>query len=659
MMNANIRVVPAEQCTGCAACENLCPDDAIQMHPDDEGFLFPIVDDDRCIQCGKCVEACPALHLSYPNSDQPSCYAFLGSEDIRSRSSSGGAFTYFADWVLQKNGVVCGAVFSEDYLSAHHVLTKDMAGLAPIRQSKYLQSDIGTCYQAIKVHLENHRFVLFSGCPCQIAGLKAYLGRAYDKLLLVDLICNSAPSPLAWKEYVKEASAGRTLREASFRDKRLGWAPKVHLHFTDGSEYIEDESMLPWIQPFISGISTRKSCHLCSFARLSRQGDITLGDYWGIAGIDTALNDGRGTNLITLNNEKGHAAFEKALQNRKEVTLTSIPFSVAIESIPSRYYQGQNRHPGREVFFKNLQAGKSYSESLNAAKNQRYDFGILGWWYGKNYGAALTSFALYRTVEELGYHSILIDHARCHMPSVALDCNNLIKSRAFIRNHCDTTLKYETVEQLDTLNFVCNGFIVGSDQLFATWKGQLTHGSAQYYLDFAYNNRTKLTYGTSFGHDRVDMDELDKEIARYFLSRFDAISSREEAGVAFIQGGLGLHAEHVLDPVFLVDQSIYRKCIEDSSLSQEDAQPFILAYILCYSTEKEDALKHIAAQNGKPLILVLALNEDERSKEWTIPYLEDICLEDWLFYFGHASFVVTDSFHGVCFSILFEKHSLG
>jgi coenzyme F420-reducing hydrogenase beta subunit len=621
--------------------------------------LFPMVDEARCMECGKCAEACPVLHPFYPNEDRPVFYAFQGSEDVRSRSSSGGAFTYFANYVLQQNGVVYGAVFSEDYLSVHHVRTDTVAGLSLVRQSKYLESDLRTSFQEIYTLLETHRFVLFSGCPCQVAGLKAYLGRDYDNLLIVDLICNSVPSPLVWEAYVREVSAGRVLTEASFRDKRLGWVSKAHLRFSDGSEYIEDEAALPWIQPFINGITTRKSCHLCRFSRLSRQGDITLGDFWGIAGIDPTFDDNRGTSLISLNNEKGHTVFEKAVQSKENIRMVHIPFSVAAENIPSRYYQGQNRHPGREVFFKSLQAGHSYSEALYATRNCRYDFGLVSWWYGKNYGAALTSFALYKVVEEFGYHAILTDHAPCHMGSVPHDCSNLIKSREYIRKYCDTTIKFESTSQLDALNFICNGFIIGSDQLFATGKGQLTNGSAQYYLDFAYNNRVKLTYGTSFGHDRVNMDELDKEIARYFLSRFDAVSSREVAGVAFIRNDLGLQAEHVLDPVFLVDQSSYRKCMEDSSLVQKDYQPFVLAYILRYSAEKEEALKRIAEQTGKRLILVLALNEEDRSKEWTIPYLEDIYMEDWLFYFDHASFVVSDSFHGVCLSIIFEKPFIG
>lgn len=651
----NVTAVSVEKCTGCSACGSVCRDKAIRMQPDGEGFLFPAVDEALCTQCGRCLKACPAENTAYPNSEQPTFYAFLGTPELRSMSSSGGAFSYLAEWVLDNGGVVCGAEFSDDFLTVRHVLAGSKDELAGLRQSKYIQSDVGDCFLQIEEQLKNDRYVLFSGCPCQVAGLKAALGREYDKLLLVDVVCNSAPSPLAWQAYVKEASAGRALASASFRDKSLGWSPKVRMRFCDDTEFIEDSNVLSWIPPFVNGVFTRRSCHLCRFTRVSRQGDITLGDFWGIDVIDPALNDGGGVSMVSVNNAKGRLAFERALEGKETAALREVPYSAAVEGIPSRYYRGQNRHPGRNAFFAALREGRAYSQALKTAEEQRYDFGIMGWWYGKNYGAVLTSFALYKTVEQLGYSATLIDTSQVHLDEISLNFSKLVKNREFVYKHCDTTLPYTSLDKLDEINYECNGLIVGSDQLFVTWNGQLTNGSGKYYLDFAYDNRVKLAYGTSFGYDHVDMNALDKEIARFYLNRFNAVSSRESAGVAYIRDGLKLPVELVLDPVFLPEKTDYLKYTDEATCANDTNEPFIFAYILRYSEEKENILKLLAERTGMRVLLALTMNDEARSESWTIPHLGIISIEDWLCYMSRAAYVATDSFHGMCFSLIFEK----
>lgn len=625
------------------------------MRPDAEGFLYPVIDDQKCIQCGLCYQICPASRPLHVDHGTPSFYAFCGKDDVRLKSSSGGAFTYLAEWVLDHDGVVCGAAFAEDYLTVHHVLIDTREALVSIQQSKYLQSEIGNCYQLIESELNKGRYVLFSGCSCQVAGLKAYLRRDYEKLLSVDVICNSVPSPLAWQAYVKEVSGGRKLLRASFRDKQLGWKTRVHLQFEGGEEFWENET-LPYIEPFITGLSTRKSCHLCRYSRMSRQGDITLGDFWGVAAINPTLDDGKGTSLVSVNNERGRTAFEAAFLGRQD-QLYEVNDENVVFRIPSRYYQGQNKHPGRQTFFNTLNRGECFSYAVEKAKHCRYDFGIMGWWYGKNYGASLTAFALYHAVEQMAYHPILIDTAPTHLSHQ--DCRPIIERRKFITKHCDTTLPYASEEALNEMNRMCNGFIVGSDQLFVTWKEQLSKGTPHYYLNWAFSNRVKISYGTSFGLDDIDITEFDKEFGRFYLSRFDALSSREQSGVEIIREKFGLQAEWVLDPVFLLDPEVYKTCSACSEYAGKCEAPFLFAYVLEYSKEKEEAIKWVAEKTGLQIRLVLAMNENQRSDEWSIPYLNIVSVEDWLYFAANSNLVMTDSFHGMCFSLIFKKIFIG
>ena len=212
------------KCYGCRACEKVCSHNAITMEPDDEGFLYPILNESLCVNCGLCKNVCP--HDNDFSADEPlSVYALQNSsEDVLSGSSSGGAFSALADYVTENNGAVCGCVFDDNF-RAIHTVTENTAVIEKMKGSKYVQSDTANSFKEVKVRLENGQRVLFTGTPCQVDGLKRFLKKDYENLITVDLICHGVPSPLLLSEYIKttEKKKGK-ITDLKFRDKlRNGW----------------------------------------------------------------------------------------------------------------------------------------------------------------------------------------------------------------------------------------------------------------------------------------------------------------------------------------------------------------------------------------------------------------------------------------------------
>ena len=201
-MNISEHVADTD-CCGCGSCANACPKMAVSMKENHEGFFTPYVNENLCIGCGLCLKACTILNDKRPNAKEPECYAAQASDDIRAVSSSGGVFTPLAEKILERGGVVCGAAFKEDW-TVHHIIVDNKEGLAKLRGSKYVQSDTEDCFKRIKALLKEDRWVLFSGTPCQVAGLYTYLGKEYDTLVTVDIFCHGAPSPGVWKRYLRE-----------------------------------------------------------------------------------------------------------------------------------------------------------------------------------------------------------------------------------------------------------------------------------------------------------------------------------------------------------------------------------------------------------------------------------------------------------------------
>jgi coenzyme F420-reducing hydrogenase beta subunit len=323
------------------------------MKPDSEGFLYPEVCTETCVSCGLCRLAClvitpERLPKNFPN---PQVFAAWNLDpEIRRQSSSGGVFTALAEESLARGGVVFGAGFDQQW-TLRHTVAKNQEELARFRGSKYLQSNTGNVFSQIEDSLQQNHWVLFCGTPCQVAGLNAYLGKPYDALLTCDVVCHGVPSSKVFRKYVKSMIGNDSLNSFSFRDKRSGWKRyKISMTFSNGREYSLAASEDFFIKGFLRDIYLRPSCHACPSIGIPRQGDITLGDFWGIGNTRPDLDDDQGTSLILLNSRKGKAFFD---QCKSKIFTEEVDLKTAIQGNPSLERSAQP-HPDREKFFQDL-----------------------------------------------------------------------------------------------------------------------------------------------------------------------------------------------------------------------------------------------------------------------------------------------------------------
>ena len=301
-----IKISDKSLCCGCTACMNACPVQCIVMRRDREGFDYPVANPDRCIGCGKCEAVCPVLHPS--DVVEPLEVLAARSGEYVAASSSGGVFPELARRVLDDGGVVFGSVMNDD-MTVGHADAEDMAGVERMRGSKYVQSDLYGTFEEAKYYLEEGRKVLFTGTPCQIAGLRSYLGRQYDGLIAVDCACHGVPSPGLFEKYVAALGKkeGYPVRSLKFRDKSSGW---MHYHFTYSTAeatvakpYWKD----PYMALFVQDMTLRPSCYSCP-ARNGRSGaDLTLADLWSVADVLPEMNDDKGGSAVLVNTEKGQS----------------------------------------------------------------------------------------------------------------------------------------------------------------------------------------------------------------------------------------------------------------------------------------------------------------------------------------------------------------
>ena len=344
-----------ETCTGCSACAETCPKDCIAMIPDGEGFLRPSIEKNLCVSCGLCQTVCPANNPIQEEGKEPDAYAVRNrDEKIRKVSSSGGVFSALAKRILAQGGAVIGAGFDEEYMVIHKVCTSE-SELDELRRSKYVQSDVHGTYRKTKEILQNGETVLFCGTPCQIGGLKAYLGIEYPNLYTADFICHGVPSPGVWKKYLeyRETEAGASVNGISFRSKAAGWQNySMEIRFADHSKHCEVVSKDSYLRSFIMDMDLRPSCYQCQYKQLHRLSDVTLADFWGIERVykNTMWNDDTGVSLVMIHSEKGHTLMKAA-----EVDLEAHPVSLreALACNPSMT-QSVRKPALRERFMKDL-----------------------------------------------------------------------------------------------------------------------------------------------------------------------------------------------------------------------------------------------------------------------------------------------------------------
>lgn len=349
-----IKITDKAKCCGCGACKNVCPKQCIEMIPDEEGFIYPTVEESQCIDCGLCDKICHLKNKFTKNDDYRCSYygAYNKSKEIMKDSSSGGIFWLLVKSVIEKSGVVYG-VESKDNFYIAHGRAETLDNCVRFRKSKYLQSNTEMIYGQVKIDLDNNRIVLFSGTPCQIAALYAYLRKDYNNLLTCDIVCHGVPSKSVFDKYIAELDAEMQDKAVSicWRDKRNGWGPNsVSIQFESGKELVTTSIENPYQKGFLSNVYLRPSCYECPYAKLPRIGDISLADFWGYEGSLKGNNDNEGLSIVIISSDKGQKVFDE------------IKDSCLIEEVTENFVKQKSRHVyihpkynrNRDPFFSNF-----------------------------------------------------------------------------------------------------------------------------------------------------------------------------------------------------------------------------------------------------------------------------------------------------------------
>ena len=359
-----IKITNKVDCCGCSACAMKCPKHCITMHADNEGFLYPKVNEADCIDCGLCEKVCHELH-PFEERKPLNVYAAINKdEEIRLKSSSGGIFYLLAEKTISEGGVVFGARFDEDWQVVIDY-ADTLEGIKPFMGSKYLQARTATAFKDAEAFLKQGRKVLFSGSPCQIAGLHHYLRKEYDNLTTVDFVCHGVPSPKVWQRYLDEVvtSGKQAINDVKFRNKSNGWKK-----FNFVLSYNQEEkthSLCSWHQQnhymraFLSDMILRPSCHECRAKQGSSHSDITIADFWGINIEMPEMDDDKGTGLVLVNTDKGRQALDWSKVTQKESSI----------EVASKYNGGLSSitkpHPKLAEFFDALDASPSVIDLID------------------------------------------------------------------------------------------------------------------------------------------------------------------------------------------------------------------------------------------------------------------------------------------------------
>ena len=366
-----ISIKDKKQCCACSACAQACPKQCIKMVWDNEGFLYPKIDTSVCVDCGLCEKVCPVLNQKETREPLEAIAAINPNEDIRRNSSSGGVFTLLAESVIEQGGIVFGARFDEQWQVVIDA-AETIEQVESFRGSKYLQARVEDSYKRCKNELETGRQVLFSGTPCQIAGLYNYLRKTYNNLLTVDFVCHGVPSPGVWNKYLSEvvSSTQKAIVDVNFRDKPEGWR-KFHLSLSFNEEkdtaklstwYNEDAYM----RAFLSNMILRPSCYACPTKSGKSHSDLTIADFWGIEKILPELDDDKGVSLVFVNTERGRMTLDL-----DKLLFRKVQYKDVIPSNPS-ITTSSREHRQRSRFFKAWQKKTNLIDWINTCQNPSY-----------------------------------------------------------------------------------------------------------------------------------------------------------------------------------------------------------------------------------------------------------------------------------------------
>lgn len=362
------RLADRKDCTGCFACLQKCEKQAIKKTLGNDGFYYPEIVNEICVNCGKCSQACPLINKEKDDIQYHSILAANSVNDnILEHSSSGGVFSELAEAVINMGGRVYGAAYRENFTIKHISITK-ISEIGKLQGAKYAQSDLQNSFVEIERYLKQGQVILFSGTPCQVGGLKTFLGKEYSNLICVDFICHGIPSPAVWERYLEYRkntdSDHSSIGTIVMRSKVSGWVNYKYssvYSYESGHNKVLKNGEEPFMTLFLKEKINRLSCSNCQF-KTKRYSDLTIGDCWGIWDIQTELEISKGVSLIIINSEKGKTLLDTIKQKLNTADMNQYSF----EKYNPAYIKSFSPDIDREYIIKRiLQGDNSYFDNPN------------------------------------------------------------------------------------------------------------------------------------------------------------------------------------------------------------------------------------------------------------------------------------------------------
>lgn len=678
----NIAAV-ADQCCGCGACKSVCPEAAIKLVEDTQGFVYPKIDTTKCVGCNQCSNVCPII-TPQKNKAEPLDYLAIKHKtpEIRIHSRSGGVFVALAKHIIEAGGSVYGAALCDD-LSVKHIRVCKEQELSRLQGSKYVQSDINDCFNLVKIDLTNNKSVLFSGTPCQIDGILNYLNHKRincENLLLVDFVCHGVPSPKIYREYcdLLEHTVQAPLADFNFRDKEKGWSAHYEsaLYAKDNQtqKIVSDQYASLFYQHNIF----RPSCYVCPYAQYERVSDITIGDFWGVEKALPQFADNWGISLVMPHTVKGqsilHAVRDQLHIEYTEKKLTEQPNLLSPSKKGSEYdtFWSDYHQFGLQYVINKYVANKPATK--RTAINS---IGILTFHRAHNFGAMLQAWALLRYLQNCGYDASVInyvskdiDHSYEFIPwqitpryqdfktpdepmrgikmflpflkkaiiKYPTWWHRRLRFHQFMRNEMGVLGPGLSEAQLHNLKF--DAIICGSDQIWVTQE-------PAYYAAFE-TSAKKIAYAPSIGNRTFPID-MHKIIYSWVMD-FDVLSAREKYLADYMSSIFGIPAPQVtLDPTLLLSAEDYY-----ALLPAHKPNP---PYVFCYCVLENDTMVALATEQAHKLGCQLIVE-----RTWLRDDVDDFQVQsanagpkEFLGLIANAQYVFSNSFHGTVFSILFHK----
>ena len=659
MNNNSVDILPKNECTGCSVCNISCPHNAIVMIETKEGFHYPNINYEKCTNCGVCVKKCHSLNSDRIKKDfYQEKYDIRANDEIRMKSASGGMFTLLSDYVLENNGYVCGASFTNDYLGVHHIIINDKKDLDKLRGSKYIESNLGNIFNDIKKLLNENKFVLFTGTPCQVSALNSFLLKDYDNLITADLICHGVPPQKIWKKYIKEKFNDEKIEYVSFRDKiKLNWrCGGLFIKFINNTEYLNLNDN--YMKGYLSNSISKIECIHCKY-RNNRVSDITLSDFWGIQNISDRKEDiNKGVSRVLINSQKGKKIFDIVKNNSiyyKQYDHKPLDKSYSIGVLSNRDY-----------LFNNLD-NELFDTLIERINDKKFNVFIDNVAYFGHHGSTLTYFALYKTIQKIGYNPIMpYLGAFSSFPTNRIYESTL--SFEFLKKHINIPNYIYNNNIFNNIINKCSTFLVGSDQIwnYPLCKNKLLFHVFDFVKDpFAKKIAYSASIGGKFHFNNINNENFITDKFNFYVNQFDYISIREIDQVEEFKKVFSKEVTHVMDPVFLLDKKYYESILNNYDKKIEDKN-YIFVYVrFTYemkTLEKNNIFNNIMKFSElvkKKIIFNLFQvenNLDElKTKYPSIEFKYPLNMEEWLYYIKNADYVISNSFHLTCFALIFNK----